>query len=961
VKIDGFARLIQHLWRRLAGLSDSFARLFTLPETPSPIGARRYHQRLSRRELEAQVEQHSAELARANQLLVEREMQLRAIVEHSADAIYVKDRSGRYLSINPAGAAFLNRPVEAIVGLRDSELLSPEASREIEEFDQRVLALRRPLTDEQLLVINGVERTFLTTKFPYRADDGVARGVVGISRDITERKRMEQALRASEERFRRLSEAAFEGIVVHDKGHILDANQVYADLYGWELADLIGVQAIELAAPESRDLVAAHIHSEYDQPYEAVALRKDGSRFPIEICGKNIAYQGRSVRVTAVRDITERKRAEQALREAETRYRTLVEQLPAIIYIVALDEAGSTIYVNPQIETILGFTPDEWIADPGLWLKQVHPDDRTRVLEQVWRGQTAGNLSPSEYRLLRRDGQVVWIRDQSVVIRDADRQPLFLQGILIDISQRKWAEEARRESEARLRLVAQATNDAIWDWDLSADTVWWSKGIEALFGYPRDATVSTLSFWANCLHPDDQERVQASLAIAIGCGESIWSSEYRFRCADGSYTYVLDRGIIVRDAVGTAVRMVGVIIDITEHKQTEHELNRLNTELTASTEQLRHSRDLLRTLFDSLDDGLVLLDDRGQVLVANRAIAALFGGAARMIVGQQWAAVCDRYGLAILSQFALQTLRDGQARRRREHYVDQNGSHHVLDIGALPVLGRSDAVEQLIVHVIDITERLQLEELVIQSERFSASGKLAATIAHEVNTPLQTIQNLLYLAGAAPAAPRERYLALVRDEIARIGAILRQLLDFYQPGDSAATTIDLNAMVERVLLLTSATLTKHGIAVKRELAPHLPLIQGRADHLTQVLLNLTLNAVDAMPHGGRLRLATRTENGDSAHHTPPGGSQSVVLQIADSGVGMAPDVRARAFEPFFTTKSGGSGLGLAISWRIMRQHGGSIAIDSAPGAGSTFTLVFPPNGESNNEGDDAISRTVGRG
>jgi two-component system NtrC family sensor kinase len=269
-------------------------------------------------------------------------------------------------------------------------------------------------------------------------------------------------------------------------------------------------------------------------------------------------------------------------------------------------------------------------------------------------------------------------------------------------------------------------------------------------------------------------------------------------------------------------------------------------------------------------------------------------------------------------------------RRRRERYTRQ-GQQRVIDIQVLPLTSRRHHIDQIIVHVVDVTEQLQLETMAAQNEQFVATGRLAMTVAHELNTPLLSIQSCLYMADKADAAARKVYLDLAQEEIQRISTILEQLLDLHRSHSDTTTQVDVNALIERVILLMSGMLAKHQVVVERALAADLPLLRINAYHLRQVLLNLILNAIDDMPTGGSLRISTAV----------PADGTSLLLTVADTGTGIAPDTQASIFEPFFTTKSHGSGLGLAISQKLMAHYGGEISVQSAPGAGSTFTVRLP--------------------
>lgn len=263
--------------------------------------------------------------------------------------------------------------------------------------------------------------------------------------------RRQRELEHSEERFRALSEVTSEGVLVHEQGVVLDANQAQANMLGYTVPELIGQNALDFVTPETRETALAHLRAGDDRPFEIVGIRKDGATFPVEVLGKQIHYQGRSVRVTVVRDLTERKRVEAALRDAENKYRTLLEHNPAVVYTNVLSDRSATLYISPQVEALIGYTSAEWTTDPELWEKLIHPDDYPSVMAEHMRTNATHEPFRTEYRLVARDGRVVWVRDEAVLIWTGDDQPAFWHGYLLDITEFKKAQAAQHASEQRYR------------------------------------------------------------------------------------------------------------------------------------------------------------------------------------------------------------------------------------------------------------------------------------------------------------------------------------------------------------------------------------------------------------------------------------------------------------------------------------------------------------------------------
>ncbi|MGH3085732.1 MAG: PAS domain-containing protein [Rubrobacteraceae bacterium] len=312
----------------------------------------------------------------------------------------------------------------------------------------------------------------------------------------------------------------------------------------------------------------------------------------------------------AFRDDDARKGSEEQAQKFETWYRGLVERVPAVLYVDASDEINSAIYVSPQVEGMLGYAPHEWLDDPELWVKTLHPDDRQRVMNGAARTRETGETFCMEYRLVARDGRVVWVRDEATPVYGEEGRPLTWQGVLLDITERKRYEKELRRSEERHRLVARATGEAIWDNDLLTGKQEWAGATEALFGYPEYAG-RTGAWWEERIHPEDRERVLSSLEAVYEGDEEAWAEEYRFRKADGSYAVVVDRGYIVRDGSGKPVRMVGSIRDITERKGME--------------DALKESEDRFQMTFEAAAVGMARILPDGRWREVNGHVCEILG------------------------------------------------------------------------------------------------------------------------------------------------------------------------------------------------------------------------------------------------------------------------------------------------------------------------------------------------
>jgi two-component system NtrC family sensor kinase len=258
------------------------------------------------------------------------------------------------------------------------------------------------------------------------------------------------------------------------------------------------------------------------------------------------------------------------------------------------------------------------------------------------------------------------------------------------------------------------------------------------------------------------------------------------------------------------------------------------------------------------------------------------------------------------------------------------------DLEMLQFLAASVAVAvenaRLYGELADFTRQLERsQEQLVQAEKLAATGRLAASIAHEINNPLQAIHNCLHLVTRRKleADKEAYYLNMAQEEVQRLIAIVQRTLDFYRPSKGREVLTDVNRVIESVLALANKRLEHGKVKVQRRLAPDLPRLQAVADQLTQVFLNLVINAVEAMGEGGELTIVTRRDD------------ERVRVEFGDTGPGINPEEAKNIFEPFYTTKRSGTGLGLAVSYGIIQRHGGEITVESAPGRGATFIVSLP--------------------
>jgi two-component system cell cycle sensor histidine kinase/response regulator CckA len=413
--------------------------------------------------------------------------------------------------------------------------------------------------------------------------DGKPQYVQGLLSDISEHKKSELALRTSQERLKIALDAADMGTWELDTatGNALwdeNLNRLFRTPPGSMERSLNAFRS--LVHPEDRPRVHERVsHTLVTGEPLAVEFRvlfPDGSVEWRSSHGSTIRdASGKILRLVGVtQNITARKSADEALRTSEERHRSLVERLPGIAYIAEVGAVGRWYYVSPQIRDYLGYSPEEWLANSECWYEHVHPDDRERAMIEEERSRRTGQPFLMEYRIIARDGRIVWFRDEAVILPGSDlrsQSPIFY-GILYDVTDRKQAEEALRESEARLRLALEAAHLGMWEWRLETNTLFWNEQQCAFYGVESKDAPRTLEEFFPRVHPDDRERIRQALHASSAGANMTYAVEFRIRRPDGSERWLASNGSALRDTSGKILAMRGITQDITERRHLEEQL-----------------------------------------------------------------------------------------------------------------------------------------------------------------------------------------------------------------------------------------------------------------------------------------------------------------------------------------------------------------------------------------------------
>jgi PAS domain S-box-containing protein len=655
--------------------------------------------------------------------------------------------------------------------------------------------------------------------------------------------------------------------------------------------------------------------------FEAELLTARGRRIWVRSIGEAVRDpQGRIVGVQgAFQDITDRKRIEDEQRALADRLTATFESITDGFH--TLDRDWRITYINAEGERMVGRTRDVLVGT-SIW--EAFPETRGTVFETEYRRAVDEHVTVDFTEYFPPLGRWFAIR--------AYPSEHGLAVYFRDVTAAHEAEQALRLSEERFRLLSKATSDVVWEWDLASNALTWNEGITALLGYEREEIGTTIESVQQLIHPDDLPAVNAAIEAALTSGAESWSAEYRVGRRDGGYTPVLDSGYIIRDAEGRPVRLLSGMKDLTERRRAEESLLLRNRAIQAA------SQGILVTDPHQPDNPIVFAN-LGFERLTGYAPDEMLGRNCRFLQGPD--SDPDTIGEIRAAVAAARSCSVEILNYRKD------GTTFWNELSISPVLDTAGQLTHFVGVQTDVTERRRLEDQYRQAQKMEAVGRLAGGVAHDFNNLLTVISGYSEMLLARPhmdAATRDSVVA-IRTAGEQAASLTRQLLGFSRKSLVQPTVLDLNAVVTQTTSLLRR-LIGEDIELTTRLDPALAPVKMDPGQLDQVLMNLAVNARDAMPSGGTLTVETSNVAAGSPHgeaRVDCAAGPHVLLAVTDSGCGMTPEVMARIFEPFFTTKAvgRGTGLGLATVFGIVEQGGGCIHVSSEPDHGTTFRLYLP--------------------
>jgi PAS domain S-box-containing protein len=762
---------------------------------------------------------------------------------------------------------------------------------------------------------------------------GVPAGFQIIAANMTDRKQAEEALRRSEERYRTMLEQMEEGYYEVDlAGNFTFVNDAMSRILGYSQDELIGMNYRIYAPKEDVKSIFQAYNRVYrtGQPLKCFPMpeiRKDETRilaedsvFPLRNeKGEVIGFRGIS------RDITECKRAEEALRQSEERYRTILEETGDGYFETDLD--GNFTFVNDAQARLLGCPKKEII---GANYRAFTPEEKAESIFAAYKCmyKTGEPLINFPDEVIRKDGSHGFAETSAFPIRNNNAEIVGFRGVRRDITEHKQAEEALRRSEDRYRTILEEIEDSYFEVDLGGHFTFVNNSVCRNLGYSREELIGMS--YKNFTAEEDIESVFRVFNEVYQTGKPNKGFPWKVIRKEGVPGFVEASVSLLRDDKGEIIGFRGVGRDITERKRME--------------DALQQSEEKYRALFDSSVIGTIVLDAKSMKMVmANQAAARILDLGSleqgRGLNPVDFIAPEDKD--RILSVIVKEIFGKDLRRTIEFRAVTRNGRE--IWISATGARIKHEGRAAGLISFTDITEQRRQNERLLMADRLASIGELAAGAAHELNNPLAAITGLsqLSMEREVPDDIREN-LKLINNEARRAADVTSNLLTFARKHRPVKQPAQINDVIEDVIKLRAYAHKSDCIVVERHFASDLPEIPLDHFQMQQVFLNVVINAEYFMMKAhnrGTLTITTKRQNG------------SVSVSFADDGPGIPPENLSRIFDPFFTTKEAGkgTGLGLSICHGIVSEHGGEISAASNPGKGAIISVELPINGNNRSE------------
>jgi len=868
----------------------------------------------------------------------------RKLIESSPIGIYIVQR-GNFKLVSPEFQRITGYSEQELLGKSSMDLVHPEDREMVREAAIAMLK-KNLLSPYEFRAIgkNSEMRWILetVTSLEYKGQPAA----LGYFVDITERKEKEAAVAAIKEQLAVTLSSIGDGVISTDTdGTITLMNRAAEEVTGWKETEAIGrplTDVFHIINEKTREPCVNPVEQVLETgeivglANHTVLISREGAEKILADSGAPIRGKDRQVIgvVLVFRDVTEQRKRErhllEKLRKSEKKYRDLFENSTDIHFI--FDREGVYTEVNEQFLRESGYERGQIIGTHfGAF---PHPDDMAIVLD-AYDKALRGETSRFEMRARKKDGNFVWYSFVNRPILNNNGEVVAIHGVARNIDEQKRTEKALRKSEEKFRITFDSAPDSVTISRIEDGRyLYVNDGFCSFTGYSKEEAIGKtaieLGLYAN---PADRERLITSLQDK----GTVEGFELQFRMKDGLVLDGLLSGKIFR--YGKEDCLVAVVKDVTEFKRTQ--------------EELRRSEKRYRDLFDSVSDLIYTQDLEGRFTDANRALARIFGYELDEFIGRKAADFMKPELRDLFNAEYVEGIKKKGHYEGITSYFTKDGRKIYLEYRSSLI--RPEEGEPFISGIArDVTDRIlaereikKLNKQMLQAQKMEAVGTLAGGIAHDFNNLLQGILGYtqILIMPRDESDPDIASLRQIEKAANRASELTRQLLTFSRKVESKPRPVNLNQEVHEVEKLLKRTIPKM-IDIELHLEEGLETINADPSQLEQVIMNLGVNARDAMPEGGKLVIETENVFLDESYcrdHLGARPGKYVLLSISDTGFGMDKDTLEHIFDPFFTTKEvgKGTGLGLAMVYGIVKSHEGYIMCYSEPGQGTAFKIYLP--------------------
>jgi PAS domain S-box-containing protein len=910
---------------------------------------------------------------RAEEELEKSEQRFRALMRDSSDVVYIVNQKGvvEYVSPNVQQVLGYFEDMSEPVSILD--FVHPE---DLEKAGEALSELLQQPGQTMIYEFRARHRSgpYLWVEVWGKSllHDPAVSGIVLNVRNITERKKAEEVLRESEEKYRNIVELAPDGIITTDmKGVFTSCNSAFLTLTGYEKEEIVGKHFTRLPTIQAMDipmyinLFKKFIKGGISGPFEFTWIHKNGSKRIGEAYVSLIRKEGKIVGLQAVaRDITERRKAEEELRESEEKYRNIVELAPDGI--VTTDLKGVITSCNTAFLEMAGHTKEEMLGKYFSKLPTLRAKDIPQYL-RVLSSLVRGNVPRPIQAVWTRKGGQTRTGEVHVCAMKKKGSTIGFQAIIRDTTERTRTQEMLRQSEEKYRTLMENLHVGVYRSTPGKEGQFidFNRAFASMLGYTDKNELRTLKVSRIYVSPDDRvaftEKIQSEGLVR--------NEELHLKKKDGTHIIVSDTAAPVYDKEGRFLYIDGISEDITYRKRVEEELlqyrhhleelveertdelkktnEKLEKEIATriqAEESLAAEKEQLSVTLRSIGDGVITANMEGAIALVNKVAEKLTGWAQEEAVGrplQEVFTIVNEKTRLPCENPVQKVLREGNVVGLGNNtvLVARDGTERIIADSGAPIRDKNSQIIGVVLVFRDITEKRRTEQRQLRAQKLESLGILAGGIAHDFNNILTAILNSVTLAETM-TADHAMQAKLERIEKASLQArnLTQQLLTFSKGGTPIRKVTSLQDLIR-----DSASFALRGSNVRCHFYLDDDLWPAEIDEgqIGQVINNLIINADQAMPEGGIVQV--RAENVEVSPEEglplPPG--NYVKISIKDEGIGVPEKLFSRIFDPYFTTKQKGDGLGLATSHSIIKKHEGHIDVESEVGIGTTFYIWLP--------------------